>query len=151
MKVGMPSGKTASCFNRPFPRYGWFGKHRAKVACTYQSLAFNLNKTCSQEIDTIDSMIVLPFPSSVSISNQSIVSRNYIENEALISRVDFRVQSAVSWERSMKGVFAWRRASPLGRFHLPFTWEKPALLPGLTTFIFRRNPESDICVQVFIL
>ena len=40
------------------------------------------------------------------------------------------------------------------------TWEKPALLPGLarlvespglTTFIFRRNPESDICVQVFIL
>ena len=41
-----------------------------------------------------------------------------------------------------------------------FTWEKPALLPGLarlaespglTTFIFQRNPESDICVQVFIL
>ena len=29
--------------------------------------------------------------------------------------------------------------------------EKLALLPGLTTFIFRRNPESDICVQVFIL
>ena len=37
---------------------------------------------------------------------------------------------------------------------------KPALLPGLarlaeslglTTFIFPRNPESDICVQVFIL
>ena len=23
--------------------------------------------------------------------------------------------------------------------------------PGLTTFIFLRNPESDICVQVFIL
>ena len=23
--------------------------------------------------------------------------------------------------------------------------------PGLTTFIFRRNPESDICAQVFIL
>ena len=39
-------------------------------------------------------------------------------------------------------------------------WEKSALLPGLarlaespglTTFIFPRNPESDICVQVFIL
>ena len=45
-------------------------------------------------------------------------------------------------------------------FHLAFTWEKLALLPGLarlaespglTTFIFPRNPESDICVQVFIL
>ena len=39
-------------------------------------------------------------------------------------------------------------------------WEKSALLPGLarlakspglTTFIFSRNAESDICVQVFIL
>ena len=65
-------------------------------------------------------------------------------------------------------VFTWRRASPLDTaspskragFHLAFTWEKPALLPGLarlaespglTTFIFRRNPESDICVQVFVL
>ena len=104
MKVGMPSGKTASCFNRPFPRYGSFGKHRAKVACTYQSLAFNFNKTCSQEIDTIDSMIVLLFPnSSMSISNQSIVSRNYIENEDVISTVDFHVQSTLSWERSIKG------------------------------------------------
>ena len=45
------------------------------------------------------------------------------------------------------------RASPTksAGFHLAFTWEKPALLPGLTTFIFPRNPESDICVQVFIL
>ena len=53
-------------------------------------------------------------------------------------------------------------ASPTKRagFHPAFTWEKPALLlglarlaesPWLTTFIFRRNPESDICVQVFIL
>ena len=74
-----------------------------------------------------------------------------------------------------KGVFTWRRTSFLGRanptkragFHLAFTWEKPALLPekpallpglarlaespGLTTFIVPRNPESDICVQVFIL
>ena len=40
----------------------------------------------------------------------------------------------------IKGVFTWRRASPLGRaspskravFHLAFTWEKPVLLPGLT-------------------
>ena len=38
-----------------------------------------------------------------------------------------------------KGVFIWRKASPLGRaspskkagFHLAFTWKKPALLPGL--------------------
>ena len=45
-------------------------------------------------------------------------------------------------------------------FHVAFTWEKPALLPELarlaesprlTTFIFPRNPESVICVQVFIL
>ena len=67
-----------------------------------------------------------------------------------------------------KGVFTGRKASPLGRasptkragFHLAFTWEKLALLPGLarlaeppglTTFIFPLNPESDICVQVFIL
>ena len=44
-------------------------------------------------------------------------------------------------------------------FQLAFTWEKPALLPGLTplaespgltTYISPRNPESDICVQVFI-
>ena len=48
----------------------------------------------------------------------------------------------------------------LDGFHLAFTWEKPALLPGLArltespgliTLIFPQNPESDICVQVFIL
>ena len=61
-----------------------------------------------------------------------------------------------------------KRASPLGRaspskragFHLAFTWEKPALPPGLARlaespgliiFIYPRNLESDICVQVFIL
>ena len=61
----------------------------------------------------------------------------------------------------IKGVFTCRRASPLGRasptkkaeFPPAFTWEKPVLLPGLarlaespglTTFFFRRNPESDI-------
>ena len=60
----------------------------------------------------------------------------------------------------------WRRANPLGRaspgkmagFHLAFTWEKPARVgglarlaesPGLTTFIFPRNPESDICGYVY--
>ena len=59
---------------------------------------------------------------------------------------------------SYQGVFIWRRrvshfgrASPSKRagFHLAFTWEKPALLPGLarlaespglTTSIFPRNP-----------
>ena len=61
-------------------------------------------------------------------------------------------------------VFTRRKASPRPTkrdgFHLAFTWEKLALLPGLarlaeplglTTFIFPRNSESDICVQVFIL
>ena len=46
--------------------------------------------------------IIILFPSPMSIWNQSIVSRNYIENEALVSTVDFRsIQSAVSWERSI--------------------------------------------------
>ena len=76
---------------------GWFGKHRAKVTCTYQSLAFNFDKTCSWDI--YDSMIIILFPSSMSLSNQSIVDQNYVENEDLVSTVDFRVQSVVSWER----------------------------------------------------
>ena len=59
-----------------------------------------------------------------------------------------------------KGVFIWRRASPPGKasptktagFHLAFTWEKPALLPRLTSYIyFPTKPGFDICVQVFIL
>ena len=37
----------------------------------------------------------------MSILNKKIVNRNYIENEALVSTVDFRVQSAVSWEMSI--------------------------------------------------
>ena len=62
----------------------------------------------------------------------------------------------------MEGASPLGRASPTKRagFHLAFTWEKPALLPGLarlaespglTTFIFPRNLESDIRVQGFIL
>ena len=35
-------------------------------------------------------MIILLFPSSMRISNQSIVNQNYIENEDLVSTVDFR-------------------------------------------------------------
>ena len=54
----------------------------------------------SREIDTIDSIIILIFLSSMRISNQSIVNQNYIKNEDLVSTVDFRVQSTVSWERS---------------------------------------------------
>ena len=67
-----------------------------------------------------------------------------------------------------KGVFTWRRAIPLGRASttrgLDFTsrlhgkklalqpWlARLAESPRLTSFIFPRNPESDICVQVFIL
>ena len=58
----------------------------------------------------------------------------------------------------MEGRSPLDRGSPGKRagFHLAFTWEKPALLPGLarlaespglTTFIFPRNPESDICLK----
>ena len=46
-------------------------------------------------------MIILLFPSSMRISKQSIVNQNYFENKALVSTVNFRVQSAVSWERSI--------------------------------------------------
>ena len=41
----------------------------------------------------------------MSISNQSTVDQNYIENEALVRTVDFYVQSTVSWVRSIKGMF----------------------------------------------
>ena len=37
----------------------------------------------------------------MSLSNQSVVNQKDIENEALVSTVDFRVQSTVSWERSI--------------------------------------------------
>ena len=54
------------------------------------------------------------------------------------------------------------RASPSKKvgFHLAFTWEKPALLlglshlsesPGLTTFIFPRNSESDTLFSFYNL
>ena len=85
--------------NRPFPRYDWLN---AKFICTYQSLAFNFDETCSREIETNDSIIIILFPSLMSILNQSIVNQNYIENEVLVSTVDFRVQSRVSWERSVQ-------------------------------------------------
>ena len=64
--------------------------YRAKVARTYQNYAFNFDKTRSWEIETIDSMIILLFPCSMRISNQSIIHQNYIENEDLVSTVDFR-------------------------------------------------------------
>ena len=96
---------------------------RKSVLCTYQSLVFNFNKTCSREKETIDSMIILLFPSSMCISNQSIINQNYIENEDLVSTVDrlsqFRVQSTVSWERSIEDTIDesrgkhTQRASPL--------------------------------------
>ena len=43
--------------------------------------------------------MLLGDPSLISISNQSIVDQNYIENQDLVGTVDFRVQSTVSWER----------------------------------------------------
>ena len=39
----------------------------------------------------------------MSISNQRIVNQNYIENEALGSTVDFRVQSAVWLAKGLLG------------------------------------------------
>ena len=74
---------------------------RKSFVLTKASLS-TLIKTCSRKIETNDSMIILLFPSPMSIWNQSIVNQNYIENEALVSTVDFRsIQSAVSWERSI--------------------------------------------------
>ena len=35
------------------------------------------------------------------ISNQSIVNQNYIKSNTLVSTVNFHVQSAVSWKRSI--------------------------------------------------
>ena len=69
---------------------------------------------------------------------------------------------------NLRGCLYGRGSNPLGMasptkrtgFHLAFTWVKPALQPGLarlaespglTTYIFPRTPESDCCVQVFIL
>ena len=45
-------------------------------------------------------MIIISFR-EYNISNQSIVNQNYIENEDLLSTVDFLVQSAVSWGMSI--------------------------------------------------
>ena len=47
----------------------------------YLPFSFNFEKTCSWEIETNYSMIILLFPSVMSISNQSIVNRNYIEKQ----------------------------------------------------------------------
>ena len=69
-----------------------------KVPCTYESLAFNFDISLSGDKGTIKVQVIinLLFPSSMRISNQSIVNHNYIENGDLVSTVDFRVQSAVS-------------------------------------------------------
>ena len=37
-----------------------------------------------------------------SFESKHVVNQNYIGNEALVSTVDFHVQSAVSWERSIR-------------------------------------------------
>ena len=55
----------------------------------------------SGDRNNCDSMIIFLFPSSMSISNRSIVNQNYFENEDLVSTADFRIQSTVSWERSI--------------------------------------------------
>ena len=40
----------------------------------------------SGDMETNGSIIIILFPSSMSISNQSIVNQNYIENEDLVVR-----------------------------------------------------------------
>ena len=49
----------------------------------------------------------------MSLSNQNIVNQNYIENEDLVSTVDFRVQSAVSWD-----LFLWPTLQEVARSSL---------------------------------
>ena len=51
--------------------------------------------------DSSDLVIITLLPSLMSILNQSIVDQNYIENEDLVSTIDFRIQSALHWERSI--------------------------------------------------
>ena len=44
-------------------------------------------------------MIIPVFPSPINILNQSFrQSKLHIKNKALVSTIDFRVQSVVSWE-----------------------------------------------------
>ena len=61
---------------------------RKSLVLTKASLVFNFENTCSREIETIDSMIILLFPSSMRISDQRIVNQNYIENEDLESTIN---------------------------------------------------------------
>ena len=71
---------------------------RKSLALTKDSLS-TLIRHALGEIETNDSMIILLFPSFMSMSYQSIVNENHIENEDLVSTVNIRVQSTVSWER----------------------------------------------------
>ena len=69
----------------------------AKVACTYQSLAFNFDKTCSREIETNDSMKNDSFNS---FSHEHIESKNNQSN--LHWKWGFRMRSRLS--RSISGI-----------------------------------------------
>ena len=72
---------------------------RKSLVLTKASLSILISR--SREIETINStIIILLFPSSIRMSNQSIVNQNDIKNEDLVSTVHFRVQSTVSWKRS---------------------------------------------------
>ena len=123
--------------NWPFPRYAWIDWLNAKVASTC------IYKTCSWEIETNDSMIIILFPSAMSVSNQSW-KRGFGKYS--------RLSRSISPYRGCLYGGGPALLVGLGLIRgLDFTWEKPALLPELTTFIFPRNPESDICVHVFIL
>ena len=76
------------------------------VPYTKASLSILIRHACSRtrEIETNDSMIIISFPSLMSILNQSIVNQNYIENEHFVSTVratSFRIYSSLSCGRSI--------------------------------------------------
>ena len=61
---------------------------RKSLVLTKASLSILISR--SREIETINStIIILLFPSSMRMSNQSIVNQNYIKNDDLVSTVHF--------------------------------------------------------------
>ena len=56
---------------------------RKSLVLTKASLSILISR--SREVETIDSMIIILFPSSTSLSNESMVNQNYFENEDLVS------------------------------------------------------------------
>ena len=79
---------------RPFPRYGWFSKPQGESRLYLPKPRFQL----WEDVLSGDRNKWLNDNSSIPF----LVNQNYFENEDLVSTVDVRVQSTVSWERSIK-------------------------------------------------